>query len=471
MKSVFEITGLLAVLSIAAAASGQAADPGADDERLARRNAIGKGTIHHNAHPDGILPLIDYSGDLWSRSTLTGDWGGVRESLAAKGISTDLSFATVLQGVAHGGANRTAKVGTSMDLGLHLDFMRMGLIPGGLLSLRAEGDFGDSVLEDAGTITAVNYNALVPVGTLDNDTATISDLYYTQFLGKQFGMFAGRFDTVHDGMVMEFAGSGPRTGERGFLNANFVGPQMVAVTTPYVTAFGGGVMAMPNENFAVSAMVMDKAESSRSVGLDDLGNEGWNLVVGGLGQYRLAGLPGGAQLWGSYVWNGDFTDLGGGQLLNLRSGAGLALESESWNVLGNVWQYVQVFEDAPEGPLHLHDGRPDLRGWGVFLIWGVADENTNPFNWSLAAGVGGRGLIPGREDDVVGIGYFYNRIQQNGVVDRMIDLRNGEQGFEVFYEAALTPWLHLTPDLQVVEPGPGENDTAVILGLLLLIDF
>jgi hypothetical protein len=59
---------------------------------------------------------------------------------------------------------------------------------------------------------------------------------------------------------------------------------MMAVTTPYVTAFGGGVMAMPNENFAVSAMVIDKAESSRSVGLDDLGSEGWNLVVGGLGQ-------------------------------------------------------------------------------------------------------------------------------------------------------------------------------------------
>jgi len=56
MKRVFEITGFLAVLTIAATASGQAAAPEADDERLARRNAIGKGTIHHNAHPDGILP-------------------------------------------------------------------------------------------------------------------------------------------------------------------------------------------------------------------------------------------------------------------------------------------------------------------------------------------------------------------------------------------------------------------------------
>ena len=56
-------------------------------------------------------------------------------------------------------------------------------------------------------------------------------------------------------------------------------------------------------------------------------------------------------------------------------------------------------------------------------------------------------------------------------MDRTQDLRYGEQGVEVFYEAALTPWLHLTPDLQLVEPGLGENDPAVVLGLRLLMDF
>jgi porin len=442
----------------------------ADDERPTQRNAVGKGAIHHD-QPQGILPLLDYSGDLWSRSALTGDWGGARESLATKGISADLSFTTLPQSVVSGGAETGTEVSTSMDLGVHVDFMRMGLIPGGLLEVRAEGDFGDSVLEDAGTITAVNWSALMPIGTLENDTVALTDLYYTQFLGEKFGMFAGRFDTFHDGLVMEFAGSGPRTGERGFLNANLVAPQMVGVTTPYVTAFGGGILAKPNDHFAFSAMVMDKAESSRKVGLDDLGDEGWNALIGALGQYRLAGLPGGVQLAASFVWSGDFTDLGGGQLLNLRSGAGLASESQSWNVVGNVWQYVQVFEDAPEGPLHLHDGRPDLRGWGVFLLWGVADNDTNPFNWSLAAGIGGRGLIPGREEDVFGIGYFYNELEQGGVVDRTIDIRDGEQGFEVFYEAQLTPWLRLTPDVQVVWPGLGDNDTAVVLGLRLLMDF
>ena len=82
-------------------------------------------------------------------------------------------------------------------------------------------------------------------------------------------------------------------------------------------------------------------------------------------------------------------------------------------------------------------------------MWGVADEDTNPLNWSLAGGVGGRGLIPGREEDVFGIGYFYNDLQQGDVVDRTLDLRSAEQGFEIFYEAQVTGWLHVTPDLQV----------------------
>ena len=421
--------------------------------------------------PEGILPLLDYSGDLRTRRALTGDWGGWRDRMAEHGISAELSFNTTVQGVVDGGADQEGKIGTSMDLGVHVDFMRMGLIPGGLLTIRAEGDFGSSVLKQAGTITAVNYSALMPVGTQANDTATLSDLYYTQFLGEKFGVFAGRFDTFHDGVVMEFAGAGPRAGDAGFLNANLVAPQMVAITTPYVTAFGGGILAKPNDHFAFSAMVLDKAESSLTNGLNQLGDQGWNAIIGGLAQYRLAGLPGGAQLAGSFVWDGDFSDLGGGQLLNLRAGTGLQGEDTSWSVIGNAWQYVQVFEDVSERPLNLHDGRPDLKGWGVFLMWGVADEDTNPFQWSLSGGVGGKGLIPGRDEDVFGIGYFYNELQSGGVVDRTQDLRSGEQGFEIYYEAEITPWLHLTPDLQVIRPGLGNNDTAVVLGLRTLIDF
>lgn len=442
----------------------------AQEERRKRRGAIGTATLHDSKSPsEGILPLLDYSGDLWSRSALTGDWGGWRGRLAEKGLSVDLSLATAVQGVADGGAKRRTRGGTSMDLGAHVDFMRMGLIPGGLLEVRAEGDFGDSILTESGTITAVNWGALMPTGTLRDDRVALSDLYYTQFLGKQFGVFAGRFDTFHDGMVMEFAGSGPRAGSQGFMNANLVSPQMVGITTPYVTAFGGGAIAKINDYYAIGVTIVDKRESSRRVGLGSLGDDGWTAIIGGLGQYELAGLPGGVQVGVSVAWDGDFTQLGEGQFPNI--GQGVATNDQSWNVFGNVWQYVQVFDDAGEGPLDLHDGRPDRRGWGVFAIWGVADEDTNPFEWSLAGGLGGRGVIPGRGDDVFGIAYFYNHLQTGGVVSASANIGSQEQGLEVFYEIAVTQWLRLTPDLQVVGPGPNANDTVVVWGLRVTADF
>ena len=50
-------------------------------------------------------PSMSYSGDLWSRSTLTGDWWGLRNQLAEKGVTFDLNITQVGQGVVGGGKN------------------------------------------------------------------------------------------------------------------------------------------------------------------------------------------------------------------------------------------------------------------------------------------------------------------------------------------------------------------------------
>ena len=44
------------------------------------------------------------------------------------------------------------------------------------------------------------------------------------------------------------------------------------------------------------------------------------------------------------------------------------------------------------------------------------------------------------------------------------------QGVELYYNAAITPWFHLTADLQFVQPAVSDNDTAVVLGLRGKID-
>jgi len=48
---------------------------------------------------DGIprmIPVLDYSGDFWTRPALTGDWGGVRQDLMNKGIQFNLSLTQII---------------------------------------------------------------------------------------------------------------------------------------------------------------------------------------------------------------------------------------------------------------------------------------------------------------------------------------------------------------------------------------
>jgi porin len=75
-------------------------------------------------------PKDPYSGDLWNRSTLTGDWGGVRNEWAAKGVTIDLDITQIGQGVVNGGKSGAWQYGGRGDLAINLDSQKLGLWPG-----------------------------------------------------------------------------------------------------------------------------------------------------------------------------------------------------------------------------------------------------------------------------------------------------------------------------------------------------
>lgn len=87
---------------------------------------------------EGILPVPDYSGDFWTRSNLTGDWGEMRTHWAKRGFTLDLQWYQAVQGVASGGVKERTTYGTNLDLYVHLDLMRMGLLPGAVINFRAQ---------------------------------------------------------------------------------------------------------------------------------------------------------------------------------------------------------------------------------------------------------------------------------------------------------------------------------------------
>jgi len=161
----------------------------------------------------GILPIRDFGGDLSSRPNLLGDWGGLRTDLSKKGIHFRGSLTPNLQRVTSGGSEDDTAFGASGDFWAALDLHRMGVIPGGLLVMRAEFDVGKSVIKSAGTIMAPNYNAIMPVsGETDRNTLSLTSFYYTQFFGEKFGAWFGRSDTHHNANLGEFAGLNPHVG-------------------------------------------------------------------------------------------------------------------------------------------------------------------------------------------------------------------------------------------------------------------
>jgi porin len=108
----------------------------------------------------------------------------------------------------------------------------------------------------------------------------------------------------------------------------------------------------------------------------------------------------------------------------------------------------------------------------VFGNFGISDGKPNPIKWSAILGVGGSSPIPGRRLDTFGAAYYYLGFSGDfKAVARAITPVRNEHGLELFYNVAVTPWCHLTADAQVITPALKREDTSLVLGLRLKIDF
>ena len=123
-----------------------------------------------------------YSGDLWHRSTLTGDWGGLRNDLAAKGVTFDMSLTQVYQGIVSGGKDEAWKYGGRGDLTINVDTRKLGLWPGGYFTVEVEGNFANSVNGLTGALNPVNTNQIFPMPTGDN--LNVPNVSFMQFFSR-----------------------------------------------------------------------------------------------------------------------------------------------------------------------------------------------------------------------------------------------------------------------------------------------
>lgn len=413
------------------------------------------------AAPCDLLPApagdVPFGGPLGERAKLTGDWGGFRDSLAEHGVTLDVSNANYYQGITSGGREQTFKFGGRLDYFLDIDGQKAGLWQGLLINLHGETVYADSVNALTGALLPVNMGRLFPepFGTV----TALTGVKLTQALSEHFAVFGGKINTL-DLLPQPFLpGRGP---DVGFMNLGMVFNPVLARTVPYST-LGGGASVLVDGKPAATILVLDTNNTPTTSGFETFFDNGATiLAMSGLPS-KFFGMPGVHILTGTYS-SGRYTNTDTTAFTILgRILAGLPpteTTSGSWSL---VYQFQQTL---------WIDGCNPARTWGLFGNAGIADTNPNQFPWSVCVGVAGSSPLACRKFDTFGLAYYYMGLSDHvkNFAPRLIPLSD-EHAVELFYDIGVTPWCHFTPDLQVTHGALERNDTAVVLGLRVKIDF
>ncbi|PWU11246.1 MAG: carbohydrate porin [Verrucomicrobia bacterium] len=436
------------IIATAAASSGARYAYG--QELPPSTSSVSSGSESASVTPDGETFI--------ERSTLTGNWWGARDVLSDHGVELNLNLSQFYQGVADGGKERKFEYGGKLDYFLRLDGDKLGLWPGLSLITHAETRYGQDVNTIDGMFSFGNFNMAFP--KVGQDVTGLTAFKVTQLLFDHFLLIAGKINTLDD-FRLNFTG---KNGLERFMNSAMVANIINARTIPYST-YGAGFAVFGQNWPEFTFLARDTHDHAASTDLDKVFNDG--AVLTGSIRVPVAplGLPGTQVLGGNWS-SRHYTSLDPSSWVDI-PGQGLvaAKESGSWAVYYNFDQYLWI-------------NSSNTNTWlGFFAMSGLSDGNPNPVGWNLTVGLGAGGLVPGRERDTLGLGYFHV-----GISSDFKDLLAGppappglaqrdEQGIEFYYNAALTRWCHLGADLQVVSPSTKTFNTTVLVGGRLKIDF
>ena len=442
------------------------------------------------AQPVEIPPT--WGGDLLSRPRLTGSWFGLRDELGKKGVVFDVDLLLTPQGVATGGRDTGAEFWGNADYTLNVDTGKLGLWPGGFLKVWADSGFGNNVFQDVGALVPVNTPALLPAP--NDQTTALVNATFTQFLSPKFGLLAGKIGTL-DLMTGEFAGN-YRT---QFLNTGLAFP-MSLVMVP-LSAYGGGIVVLPWESLVLSAMVLDPSGTPTNNDLSEAFDDGAMVLPSAKATIKPFGLVGHQSA--AFMWSNkerlsltqDPANLARALLTERfprladpgpilerileRFFPQLLVPVQPANTKSSTWAMFYSFDQYLWQP----EGDPK-RGIGIFFTFGASDGNPNPIQYIYTTGIGGNGVVPGRPNDNFGVGWARTQFSGDFVplLRQKLDLGlNVEDAIELYYNAAVTPWLNATLDLQIVNSGLKKTldssgtlkdiNTAVVAGLRLYVRF
>ena len=396
----------------------------------------------------------------FNSTKLTGDWWGERTKLAEQGITFDITATQYYQGVLGGGTNQSWKYGGLMDYRLHFDFQKMGLWEGAFVDVQLQHQFGEFINTDTGLLNPVNSDGALPVP--DYRVVAVSQVKYTQFLSESLAVYFGKINTMNGVAETAFTGG---EGKTTFMNASNIF-QPVGFRTVPLSALGGGVVVfLPDvtvkDHSILSVTVLGANGHPTTSGFGEDFEDGEAFLATYSQPSRFFDKPGKHHFIATYSTK-DFNllDQSPPWLTGAPYGDTTALEKgdDSWSLMYNMDQYIYTEQED------------ETQEFGFFGRLGTADDKTSSIANFYGGGMGGKGMIDGRDNDTWGIGYFYTQISNEfeGAIARDF---GDSQGVEVFYNFEFSKWLHVSPDFQIIHPSSDRVDTTYIAGLRAKIDF
>lgn len=387
------------------------------------------------------------------REKCGGDFGGHRSCLEDCGIKVEGAFTQFYQGAASGGNKEVFRYGDKLDVYVTIDTGKLGLCEGGSLAIHAvDWQLGQNAIIDATGLAPVNTAMLLPKA--GEPTFAMTSLQYTQALGGGFLVTAGRINMLD--LWQTFYPEYGR-GIDGFMNLSMMLPLNVIPSLPLVTN-GAGIIKAGDRGVESALLVFESQQSPTTVGMDFPNGV---TIVGAVRMYTdFMDQPGSHTLVGAYA-TGDYTSYDtSGWIVVPGSGIVPASKQGTWNVAYLGQQQLWADHCNP------------ARKVSLFGYVGFSDPDNSPYQFTTSVSIEKFGPFACRPNDRCGIGYFYNGLNSDfqdtfSLISPIQDLHGGE----VYYNAEIVKWFHLTTDLQVVQPGRVANDTAVVLGLRGELEF
>lgn len=412
----------------------------------------------------------DAATDWKVRPTLTGDWGGLRTRLKARGVTLSAGYVSESAYSLSGGKEGGGVGGYTQELNARavVDMGKFVGWTGGTLNVAVEERTGRNLsTEGIGNLFMVQelYGAGMDF--------RISELTYAQsFAGDRFNLKGGLTHTGDD-----FASSS--------LNCNF--QNFAFCPRSPALLYNSGFSGYPAPRWGLRGRVRPASQWTVSAGVYEVNayrvqeNKGWNLGIDSNGVLlpvelgwtkpdggKAGGLPGFYHV-GAYYETAERTNVysdanGASYVLN---GTKPALEDSRWGAWAMGEQMVWR-----QGPAALT----------VFANALAFDRSTARYSRFASAGLVRTAPFAARPKDKAGLAVAYVRVNERlEDAQRQLAAKTGnwsgvqtdETSLEAFYAAQLTGWLVARPNIQFIHrPGAtGAIPDAWVSGMTLRAAF